>query len=147
MSIRITIKHIVAHVHAQNSLTKSFIKCLQLITRPLLMKVKLPVSTWRHVILHVVTLIRIRPPNYHKYSPIQLVYNQEPNIFYIRIFGYAIYILIALLQCIKMGPQRRLRIYVRYEFPSIIKYLEPLTGDLFTTQFNYCHFDESFSQH
>ncbi|XP_019240264.1 PREDICTED: uncharacterized protein LOC109220263 [Nicotiana attenuata] len=42
-----------------------------------------------------------------------------------------------------MGPQRRLRIYVGYESPSIIKYLEPMTGDLFMARFSYCHFDES----
>ena len=42
-----------------------------------------------------------------------------------------------------MGPQRRLRIYVGYESPSIIKYLEPSTGDLFMTRFADCHFDES----
>ena len=42
-----------------------------------------------------------------------------------------------------MGPQRRLGIYVGYESPSIIKYVEPLTGDLFTTQFIDCHFDET----
>ena len=33
-------------------------------------------------------------------------------------------------------------IYVGYESPSIIKYLEPLTGDLFTARFADCHFDE-----
>ena len=42
-----------------------------------------------------------------------------------------------------MGPQRRLGIYVGYESPSIIKYLEPSTGDLFTARFADCHFDES----
>ena len=41
-----------------------------------------------------------------------------------------------------MGPQRRLGIYVGYESPSIIKYLEPSTGDLFTARFADCHFDE-----
>ena len=42
-----------------------------------------------------------------------------------------------------MGPQRRLGIYVGYESPSIIKYLEPLTGDIFTARFADCHFNES----
>ncbi|XP_049399680.1 uncharacterized protein LOC125863687 [Solanum stenotomum] len=42
-----------------------------------------------------------------------------------------------------MGPQRRLGIYVGYESRSIIKYLEARTGDLFTTRFADCHFDES----
>jgi hypothetical protein len=35
-----------------------------------------------------------------------------------------------------------LGIYVGYHFPSIIKYLESLTGDLFTTQYADCIFNE-----
>ena len=42
-----------------------------------------------------------------------------------------------------MGPQRRLGIYVRYESPSIIKYLEPSIGDLFMACFSDCHFSET----
>ncbi|KAK1434445.1 hypothetical protein QVD17_00187 [Tagetes erecta] len=42
-----------------------------------------------------------------------------------------------------MGPQRRLWIYVGYETSSIIRYLEPLTGDVFTARFADCQFDES----
>ncbi|XP_056698558.1 uncharacterized protein [Spinacia oleracea] len=42
-----------------------------------------------------------------------------------------------------MGPQRRLGVYVGFESPSIIKYLEPSTGDLFKARFADCHFDES----
>ena len=34
-------------------------------------------------------------------------------------------------------------IYVSYDSPSIICYLEPLTGDLFTARFADCHFDET----
>jgi hypothetical protein len=41
-----------------------------------------------------------------------------------------------------MGPQRKLGIYVGYSSPSIIKYLEPLTGDLFIVQFADCIFNE-----
>ena len=42
-----------------------------------------------------------------------------------------------------MGSQRRLRIYVGFDSPSIIRYLEPLTGDVFTVRFADCHFNES----
>ena len=42
-----------------------------------------------------------------------------------------------------MGPQRRLGIYVRFESPSIIKYLEPLTSDIFTARFADCQFNET----
>ena len=41
-----------------------------------------------------------------------------------------------------MGPQRRLRIYVGFETPSIIRYLEPLTDDVFTARFADCQFNE-----
>jgi hypothetical protein len=41
-----------------------------------------------------------------------------------------------------MGPHRKLGIYVGYKSPSIIKYLEPLTGDLFTA----CHADCIFNE-
>ena len=75
----------------------------------------------------------------------QLVYDQKPNIFHLRTFGCVVYVPKSPPQCIKMGPQRRLGIYVGYESPSIIKYLEPLTGDLFTARFVDYHFDESIS--
>ena len=45
MSIEIDVEHHVAHAHTQNGLAKSLIKRLQIITRPLLMKSKLPAST------------------------------------------------------------------------------------------------------
>ena len=42
-----------------------------------------------------------------------------------------------------MGPQRRLGVYVGFDSPSIIRYLEPLTDDVFTTRFADYHFNES----
>jgi hypothetical protein len=41
-----------------------------------------------------------------------------------------------------MGPHRNLRIYVGFQSPSILKYLEPLTSDLFTTRCVDCIFNE-----
>ena len=51
MLIGINIEHHIVHVHTQNGLTESLIKRLQLIARSLLMKTKLSVSTWGHVIM------------------------------------------------------------------------------------------------
>ena len=42
-----------------------------------------------------------------------------------------------------MGLRRRLGIYVGYDFPSIVKYLEPITRDVFIACFVYSHFNES----
>jgi hypothetical protein len=40
------------------------------------------------------------------------------------------------------APHRKLGIYVGYHSPSIIKYLEPLSGDLFTVWYADCIFNE-----
>ena len=86
---------------------------------------KLLISAWGYAILHATILIRMRLTSYHEFSPLQLAYGQQPNISHQRIFECVVYVPIALPQCAKMGLQRRLEIYVRYEFLSIIKYFEP----------------------
>ena len=115
MSIGIDIEHPVAHVHMQNGLAESFIKRLKLIARPMLMKSKLPISCWGHAILHAAALICIRPTSYNESSPLQLVVGIEPNISLLRNFGFVIYVPIAPPKRTKMGPQRKLGIYVGYE--------------------------------
>ena len=107
------------------------------------MKTKLPTSVWGHAILHAATLIRLRPTSYHTLSPLQLFMGQEPNISHLRIFGSTVYVPVAPPNHTKMGSQRRLGIYVGFESPSIIRYLEPLTGDMFTARFADCRFDET----
>src|SRR4051812_9456785 len=107
------------------------------------MQSQLPVSAWGHAVLHAASLIRLRPSAYHQYSPVQLVCGHQPDISHLRTFGCAVQVPIAPPQRTKMGPQRRLGIYVGFDSPSIIRYLEPLTGDLFTARFADCHFDET----
>jgi hypothetical protein len=41
-----------------------------------------------------------------------------------------------------VGPHKNIGIYVGYQSPSIIKYLEPLTGNLFTARFADSIFNE-----
>jgi hypothetical protein len=142
MSIGIKVEHPVAHVHTQNDLAESLIKRLQLIARPLLMKYNLTSSAWGHTILHAAALIRLRSTASHKFSPLQLVSGREPNLSHLKIFGCAVYVPISPPQRTKMGPQRRLGIYIGFHSPSIIKYLEPLTEDVFTARFVDCQFDE-----
>jgi transposase InsO family protein len=81
MSIGIDVEYPVAYTHTQNGLAESFIKRLQMIARPLLMKTKLPIFAWGHAILHSASLVRIGPTAYQKYSPLQLVFVQQPNIY------------------------------------------------------------------
>ncbi|KAG7528661.1 GAG-pre-integrase domain [Arabidopsis suecica] len=143
MSMGVSVEHPVAHVHTQNGLAESFIKRIQLIARPLLMRSKLPVAAWGHAVLHSSELIRIRPSSEHRYSPSQLLMGHEPDISHLKTFGCAVYIPIAPPHRTKMGPQRRMGIYVGFDSPTIIKYLEPTTGDLFKARYADCHFNES----
>ncbi|XP_021820574.1 uncharacterized protein LOC110762278 [Prunus avium] len=143
MSLGIDIEHPVPHVHTQNGLAEALIKRLQLIAHTLLMRTKLPVSAWGYAILHAASLVRLRPVANNQYSPIQLVLGNQPNVSHLRAFGCAVYVPIAPPQRTKMGPQRRLGIYVGFDSPSIIRYLEPLMGDIFRARFANCHFDET----
>ena len=93
--------------------------------------------------MHAASLIRIRPTSYHEYSPSQLVLGTQPNISHLRIFSCAVYVPIATTQRTKMGPQHRIMIYVGLDSPSIIKYLEPMTGDVFRARFTDYHFNET----
>ena len=142
MSVGIEVEHSIAHVHTQNGLVEAFIKPLQLITRPLLMRTKLPIYAWGHAILHDATLACIRPTANHQQSPFQLVLSQIPNLSHLQVFGCTIQVPIAPPQRTKMGHQCRSGIYIGFDSPSIIKYLEPLTGDTFKARFADCHFDE-----
>ena len=107
------------------------------------MQSQLPVDAWGHAILHAASLIRIRPSGGNKLSPMQLAYGATPDISHLRVFGCAVYVPIAPPQRTKMGPQRRLGIYIGFDSPSIIRYLEPLTGDAFKARLADCEFDES----
>ena len=143
MSLGIEVQYPVAHTHTQNGLAESFIKNLQWIARPLLLRTKLPLSAWGHALMHAGNLIRLRPIGDHDFSHLQIVSGSQPNISHLRVFGCAVYVPIPPKQRSKMGPQRRLDIYVGFLFASIIHYLEPLTGNLFTARFSNYHFDES----
>ena len=86
--------------------------------------------------MHSASLMRIRPTSYHEYSSSQLVLGKQPNIFHFRVFGCAAHVSIA-------PPQRRLGIYVGFDSPSIIRYLEPLTKkNVFRARFAHFHFNE-----
>ena len=142
MSVGIEVEHSIAHVYTQNGLAEAFIKRLQLIARPLLMRTKLPIYARGHAILHATALVHIQPTANHQQSPFQLVVGQIPNLSHLRVFGCTVQVPIAPPQRTKMGPQRRSGIYIGFDSPSIIKYLEPLTGDVFRARFADFHFDE-----
>ncbi|KAJ9561775.1 hypothetical protein OSB04_006935 [Centaurea solstitialis] len=142
MSIGIDVEHPVPQVHTQNGLAEATIKRIKMIARALVMRTNLPTSAWGYAMLHAALLIRFRPTASQPFYTYQLVTGYEPDISHLYIFGCVVYVPIAPPQCTKMGPQKRLSIYVGYESPTIIRYLEPLTGDLLIARFTNCHFDE-----
>ena len=80
MSLGINVQYPVARVHTQNWLVESFIKCLQLIARPLLLKNKLSLSAWGHTILHAANLICFSPIANQDVLPLHLTLDYQPNI-------------------------------------------------------------------
>ena len=107
------------------------------------MKSKLSLSASGHAIIHATNLIRLRLTTNHDLSPLQLAKGDQPNILYLRVFGCAVYVPIAPTHRPKLGPQRRLGIYVGFQSASIINHIEPLTREVFTYRFANCHFDEN----
>jgi hypothetical protein len=137
MAMGIQVQHLVTYVHTQNGLAESLIKRIKLIARSLFMNCKLPSSCWGHAVLHAADLIQLRPTAYHSTSPIQMVRGNPPSISHLRKFGCCLYIPISPPQRTAMSPHRKVGIYVGFQSPSIIKYLEPLIGGLFNTKLNY----------
>ena len=97
--------------------------------------------------MHATALICIQPTTYHEYSFSQLVLGKQPNIYHLQIFGCVVYVPIAPTQRTKMGHKRRLGIYVSFDSPSIIIYLEPLTCDVFTAHLRIVILMRVFSSH
>jgi hypothetical protein len=123
-------------------LAESLIKIIKLIARSLIQGCNLPTSCWGHAILHAANPVQLHPIAYNTTSPLQLVHRDQPSISHLQKFGCAIYTPISPPNQTSLDPHRRMEIYVGFQFPSILKYLEPLTGDLFTARFADCIFNE-----
>jgi hypothetical protein len=142
MAQGIEVQHSVPYVHTQNGLTESLIKIIKLIARPLLQGCNLPTSCWGHAVLHATDLVQLRPIVDHTTSPLQLICGDQSSISHMQKFGSALYMSIYPPKQTSMGPHMRMGIYVGYQSPSILKYLEPLTGDFFTIWFADCIFNK-----
>ena len=95
MSSKIIVKEHVAHIHTENGLIELFIKYLQLIAKPLLVRTKLLVLAYGHAILHVEALVCIKLISYHKFFILHMAFSQQPNIYHFKIFESVIYVLIS----------------------------------------------------
>lgn len=129
--------------YAHNTIAENFVKLVQLIARPLLLRSNLPLSCWGHAVLHAGDLIRYRPSGGEDLSPYELVHGVTPSVAHLKVFGCAVYVPIPPHQTVKLGPKRQLGIYVGFQSPSIVRYLHPSTGDLFVAHISMCEFDET----
>ena len=107
-----------------------FIKRQQLIARPLLLNTKLPLSAWGHAIIHAVNLIRLRPTAKQDLSSLQLVLGYQPNTSHLHVFCYVVYVPLAPTHRTKLGPQRRLGIYVVFNLHLLLTILSPPQNNL-----------------
>ena len=146
MAMGIKVEHSVPHVHTQNGFAEALIKRIKFIARPLLQGCNLPTTCWGHTMLHAANLINFRPSAYNIHSPVQLAQGSAPKISHLRRFGCQVYVPIPPPQRSAMGPLRKLGIYVGYETVSIIRYLDPMTGDCHTAGFADCILTRIFSR-
>jgi hypothetical protein len=123
-------------------MTESLIRRIKLIVRHLLHNCNLPISYWGHAILHAADLIQLRPTAKYSTFPLYLVCGNAPSIFHLWKFRCTVYAPVSPPKRTSMPPYKKLGIYVGYHSPSIIKYLEPLTGDLFIVWYADCIFNE-----
>jgi hypothetical protein len=77
-------------------------------------------------------------------SPNQRRLGYPPDVSHLRTFGCAVYVPIPPPNRSKMGPQRRLGIYIGFISASIILFLEPTNGDSHQAKFSDCRFHETF---
>lgn len=138
----IEVEYSTPYVHFQNKMAKALIKRIQMITRPILMLTNLPMTAWGHGVLHADALIQYRPSAYNANTPYSLVYGRPPDLSHLRTFGCLVPLPILGPKRTKLRPQRQKGIYVGFNSPSIIRYLEPSTTDVFTTKFQDCIFFE-----
>jgi hypothetical protein len=139
-AVGIDCQYPVPYIHFKNSLAKAIIECLQVIARPLLMHSQLPTTAWGHSVLHANALVPYWPS---AFSPHQIGTGIPPDLSHLCSFGCQIMVPIASPKRTKMGFQRQLRIYVGFDSPSIICYLEPTTKDVFKARHMDCYFDEN----
>ena len=138
----ITLTYSVPYEHSQNGLAEAFIKKVQLVTRPLLIHAKLPDSFWGHAVLHAAALLRLRPTLLNQQTPLELTAGRPPNITHLRIFGCQVWVPVPEPQRKTIGIHRSEAIYLGYDSPSIIRYMDPKTRAILKARLVNCKFIE-----
>ena len=133
MALGIKVEHPIHYFHTQNGLVESLIMRIKLIVRLLLQHSDLPISCWGYVVLHADALIQIRPIAYRDYSPLQIVHGKKTKYFpFANLWMFSLCFYITTKSYLYGSSEKVRCIYIGYESPSILKYLELITGDQFT---------------
>ena len=138
----ITLTYSVSYEHSQNGLAEAFIKKVQLVTKPLFIHAKLPDSFWGHAILHAADLLRLRPTLLSQQTPYELTLGWPPNITHLRVFGSQVWVPVPEPQRKTIGTHRSEAIYLGYDSPNIIGYMDPKTGAILKVRLVNCKFIE-----
>jgi hypothetical protein len=139
----IQLTYSVPYEHAQNGLAEAFIKKVQLITRPLLLHAHLPSDLWAHAVLHAAALLKLRPTLLNTQTPLEILSGRPPNISHIRVFGCQVWVPFPDPRRHTIGAHRQEGVYIGFDSPSIIRYLDPLTRTLYKARFANCRFIET----
>ena len=78
--------------YAHNTNAENFVKLVQLVARPMLLRSNLNLSCWGHAVLHAGALLMYRPSAENDLSPYELGNGFAPSIVHLRIFGCAVYV-------------------------------------------------------
>jgi hypothetical protein len=135
MAAGIDAQYPIPYVHFQNGIAESLIKRIQMISRPLLMQTQLPISLWGYTVLHANLLLKYRPSAFNTLNPHHLAYGLPPDVSHLKTYGCQVLVPILGPKRTNMGPHRQQGIYVGFDSPSIIRFVEPANGDVFKARF------------
>ena len=142
-ALGITFTYAVLYEHSQNGLAEAFIKKLQLVSRPLLLHAKLPDSFWGHALPHAATFLWLRPTLLNHLTPFELLAGRSPNVSHLRVFGCQVWIPVAEPNRKTIGTHRVESIYLGFDSPSIIRYMDIGNGNILKARFVNCKFVEN----
>ena len=143
MATGIDLTYSIPYKHSQNGLAEAFIKKIQLISRPMLLHVRLPSHLWAHAVLHATTLLRYCPTLLNDISPLELLPGQKPDISHLRVFGCQVWIPPIEPKRKTIGQLSLEGIYLGFDSSSIIWYLVLSTRILHKARFQNCQFNET----
>jgi len=101
---------------------------------------------WGHAVLLAVSLIKLRPSSVEIASSQELLSRHVPNVSHLRVFRSYVWVPLRELQRHTIDAHRQEGIYVGFDSPSNIRYINPFTDTLLRACFvNYRFKQDIFS--